>query len=143
MFNRMTSTKFFAPSGLEALRAGRPRLRQRTDQRLAEQSLQRIISRRSTQMDTVKEILESELQNLYTYSFFRNQTATATDPSISCFYFDVRIFDHILTPVFVLDARGCGIELTIKIDQVDLHCAGQACPSPQGCEFPYKDRFVS
>ena len=29
MFNRMTSTKFIAPSGLEALRAGRPRLRKR------------------------------------------------------------------------------------------------------------------
>jgi hypothetical protein len=36
MFNRTTSRKIFAPSGLEALRAGKPRLRQRTDQPLAE-----------------------------------------------------------------------------------------------------------
>ncbi len=32
MFNRITSIKSLAPSGLEALRAGRPKLRQRTDQ---------------------------------------------------------------------------------------------------------------
>jgi len=32
MFNRITSIKSLAPSGLKALRAGRPKLRQRTDQ---------------------------------------------------------------------------------------------------------------
>ncbi len=53
MFNRMTSTKFFAPSGLEALRAGRPKLRQRTDQPLAEPRRRELLTadtRRFTQI---------------------------------------------------------------------------------------------
>jgi len=53
-FARPPGWRPYGPEGQDSAR-----VRQRTDQPLAEQSLQRIISRRSTQMDTVKEILES------------------------------------------------------------------------------------